>query len=105
MARRSHIWTSIQPAWIAAGSGRIASLSVPKVLFPAGTTWTGTLPGRAKALTSSHSGLYLVPVMLPVGSIAPSFTLPLISGGEFDLSEHRGRNIVIYFFLRAFTYG
>jgi len=43
--------------------------------------------------------------MLTVGTVAPAFTVPLISGGEFDLSEHRGRNIVIYFFLRAFTYG
>ena len=43
--------------------------------------------------------------MLPVGSVAPAFTVPLISGGEFDLAEHRGKNVVIYFFLRASTYG
>ena len=43
--------------------------------------------------------------MIPVGSIAPAFSVPLISGGEFVLSEGPGRNIVIYFFLRAFTHG
>lgn len=43
--------------------------------------------------------------MLTIGTTAPTFAVPLISGGEFDLAEHRGKNVVIYFFLRAFTYG
>lgn len=43
--------------------------------------------------------------MLKPGTPAPNFTIPLISGGEFTLSEQRGSNVILYFFLRAFTYG
>ena len=43
--------------------------------------------------------------MLKVGSKAPDFTAPLGSGGQFTLSEHRGRNVVLFFYPRAFTGG
>ena len=43
--------------------------------------------------------------MLEVGSQAPDFTAPLGSGGRFTLSEHRGRNVVLFFYPRAFTGG
>ncbi|MXY46154.1 MAG: redoxin domain-containing protein [Chloroflexi bacterium] len=43
--------------------------------------------------------------MLKVGTIAPDFTLTLDSGNTFTLSEHRGRNVVIFFFPRASTRG
>ena len=43
--------------------------------------------------------------MLDVGAQAPDFTIALGSGQPFTLSEHRGRNVVLFFYPRAFTYG
>ena len=43
--------------------------------------------------------------MLKVGSQAPDFTAPLGSGERFTLSDHRGRNVVLFFYPRAFTGG
>ena len=43
--------------------------------------------------------------MLKVGAQAPDFTVTLGSGERFTLSEHRGRNVVLFFYPRAFTYG
>ena len=43
--------------------------------------------------------------MLKVGAQAPDFTAVLGSGGRFMLSEHRGQNIVLYFYPRAFSPG
>ena len=43
--------------------------------------------------------------MLDVGAQAPDFTIDLGSGRSFTLSEHRGRNVVIFFYPRAFTHG
>ena len=43
--------------------------------------------------------------MLKVGAKAPDFTVALGSGERFTLSEHRGRNVVIFFYPRAFTHG
>ncbi len=44
--------------------------------------------------------------MLSTGTSAPDFTVPLESGGEFRLSDHRGsRHVVLYFFPKAFTRG
>ena len=43
--------------------------------------------------------------MLEVGSQAPDFTVTLGSGERFTLSEHRGRNVVLFFYPRAFTHG
>ena len=43
--------------------------------------------------------------MLKVGSTAPDFTITLGSGESFTLSEQRGRNVVLYFYPRAFTPG
>ena len=43
--------------------------------------------------------------MLKVGSQAPDFTVTLGSGERFTLSEHRGRNVVLFFYPRAFTPG
>lgn len=43
--------------------------------------------------------------MLSVGEQAPDFTLPLSDGGSFTLSEHRGKNVVLYFYPRAGTPG
>ncbi len=43
--------------------------------------------------------------MLSIGEQAPDFTLPLSDGGSFTLSEHRGKNVVLYFYPKAFTLG
>lgn len=43
--------------------------------------------------------------MLNSGTEAPDFTITLGTGEEFTLSAHRGRNVVIYFYPRAFTAG
>ena len=43
--------------------------------------------------------------MLKVGAQAPDFTVDLGSGERFTLSEHRGRNVVLFFYPRAFTHG
>ncbi len=43
--------------------------------------------------------------MLRVGTQAPDFTVPLNTGDAFTLSEHRGRNVVLFFFPRAGTKG
>ena len=43
--------------------------------------------------------------MLKIGSQAPDFTVTLGSGERFTLSEQRGRNVVLFFYPRAFTHG
>ena len=43
--------------------------------------------------------------MLKIGSHAPDFTITLGSREEFTLSDYRGRNIVIFFYIRAHTHG
>ena len=43
--------------------------------------------------------------MLKVGSQAPDFTITLGSGDTFTLSEHRGHNVVLFFYPMAFTPG
>ena len=43
--------------------------------------------------------------MLEIGGQAPDFTITLGTGERFTLSEHRGRNVVMFFYPRAFTYG
>ena len=43
--------------------------------------------------------------MLKVGDAAPDFTIDLGSGESFSLSEQRGKNVVLYFYPRAFTHG
>lgn len=43
--------------------------------------------------------------MLKIGTKAPDFTIALGSGAQFILSEHRGQNVVLFFFIRAFTHG
>ena len=43
---------------------------------------------------------------LKAGDPAPDFKLPAMTGekqGEFQLSEHRGRNVVILFYALDFT--
>ena len=44
--------------------------------------------------------------MLTVGTPAPDFTVPLESGGEFRLADHRStHHVILYFFPKAFTKG
>ena len=43
--------------------------------------------------------------MLELGTTAPDFTAPQGSGGQFTLSDCRGSNVVLYFFLRTSTRG
>ena len=43
--------------------------------------------------------------MLNIGEQAPDFTVALGSGERFTLSEHRGRNVVLFFYPRAFSLG
>ena len=45
---------------------------------------------------------------LKVGDAAPDFKLPCATGelqGEFELSSHRGENVVLAFYVLAFTGG
>ncbi len=42
------------------------------------------------------------PKLVPVGSIAPDFTLPTADGDEITLSEYRGKTGVVLVFLRGF---
>ena len=43
--------------------------------------------------------------MLPLGTVAPDFTLPTASGEPFTLSQHRGRPLVLYFYPKDDTRG
>ena len=43
--------------------------------------------------------------MLKIGDQAPDFTVTLGSGERLTLSEHQGRNVVLFFYPRAFTPG
>lgn len=43
--------------------------------------------------------------MLKLGDTSPDFTGPKVLGGEFTLSDYRGSNVVLYFFVKAFTWG
>lgn len=43
--------------------------------------------------------------MLTLGDAAPDFTGPNVFGGEITLSDYRGSNVVLYFFVKAFTWG
>ncbi len=40
---------------------------------------------------------------LEAGDLAPDFTLPTADGGTFTLSEHRGSNVIVYFYPEATT--
>jgi peroxiredoxin len=56
----------------------------------------GTANGRkglagARPLSESH----ILRTGLPIGSVAPSFTLPHADGGELSLEEYRGRRVVL----------
>ena len=42
------------------------------------------------------------PKLVPVGSIAPDFTLAAAGGGVFTLSAYRGDSCVVLVFLRGF---
>lgn len=42
---------------------------------------------------------------LEVGATAPDFTLSAHTGEEVSLSSLRGKNVVLFFFPRAFTGG
>jgi peroxiredoxin Q/BCP len=42
---------------------------------------------------------------LQVGAPAPDFTLPAVPEGSWELSEHRGRSVVVYFYPAASTPG
>ncbi|HKK29600.1 MAG TPA: thioredoxin-dependent thiol peroxidase [Alphaproteobacteria bacterium] len=43
--------------------------------------------------------------MPEIGDQAPDFTIPTDSGGEFQLSSHRGKPIVVYFYPKDDTSG
>lgn len=40
-----------------------------------------------------------------VGTPAPDVKAPVTGGGEFDLTRHRGKWVVVYFYPRANTPG
>jgi thioredoxin-dependent peroxiredoxin len=42
---------------------------------------------------------------LSVGDPAPDFSLPTADGGEYTLSDHRGGQVVVYFYPAAMTRG
>jgi peroxiredoxin Q/BCP len=53
-------------------------------------------------------GVYLhavAPAPPPVGSVAPSFTLPSQEGAPVSLADYRGQWVVLYFYPRDFTRG
>ena len=43
--------------------------------------------------------------MLETGSAAPDFTITLVSGEDFILSDLRGSKVVLFFFPGTFTPG
>ena len=43
--------------------------------------------------------------MLKAGERAPNFEVPLASGGHFRLADQQGRNVILFFYPRAFSYG
>jgi peroxiredoxin Q/BCP len=45
------------------------------------------------------------PERVSVGQPAPDFILPTADGGQFALADHRGRNVIIYFYPAAMTPG
>ena len=45
------------------------------------------------------------PARLAVGDQAPDLVLPTAGGGTFDLSEHRGEHVIVYFYPAAMTPG
>ncbi len=51
--------------------------------------------GRSKVATETKT--------LRVGDPAPDFALRTHAGGDFTLSQHRGKRVVIAFFAFAFT--
>jgi peroxiredoxin len=42
------------------------------------------------------------PKLVPIGSVAPDFTLPEAAGGDVTLSSYRGKACVVLVFLRGF---
>ena len=43
--------------------------------------------------------------MLQPGDVAPSFTLPGDDGQTISLSDYKGKNVLLYFFVKALTPG
>jgi len=43
--------------------------------------------------------------MLQPGDVAPPFTLPGDDGKDVSLSDFRGKNVLLYFFVKALTPG
>lgn len=43
--------------------------------------------------------------ILAGGDVAPPIAAPMTGGGTFNLSEHRGKWVVVYFYPRANTPG
>ncbi len=43
------------------------------------------------------------PKLVPLGSVAPDFTLPSAGGGQVTLSQYRNKACVVLVFLRGFT--
>ena len=55
------------------------------------------LPGEPAAEPVSESVIDGLPVGKEVGMVAPDFTVPVYGGGEFTLSEHRGKTVIVNF--------
>jgi thioredoxin-dependent peroxiredoxin len=43
--------------------------------------------------------------MLQPGDVAPAFTLPGDEGQNVSLSDFKGKNVLLYFFVKALTPG
>lgn len=43
--------------------------------------------------------------MLQPGDVAPAFTLPSDEGQQVSLAGFRGKNVLLYFFVKALTPG
>ena len=44
-------------------------------------------------------------ISLEPGSLAPTFAAPLAGGGRFDLAQHRGKTVVLFFYPKDNTAG
>jgi len=92
--------------WIDDATGVVLSLSLPNGIrfevlaleeqptFPAGTFSTdtadvATTAGPSPTIGASQTGL-------EIGQTVPTWTLPLVDGGQFDLASLRGRPTIVY---------
>jgi hypothetical protein len=60
---------------------------------------------RVSGLTGRLAGRRRAPVELKVGDVAPAFSLPGTDGKTHNLSDYKGKAVVLAWFPKAFTGG